>query len=139
MIRKAIIVVLTLGALLSIAIEVFGNPRACRASQSDWSAICPVTLYLGSGHEYYSSDSDASLFVPYRYVCAVSHSWYTSVGYWCMPFRLYRYNDPERYNEHELSMDEANSEEWFHVNCAQPILRPGRKIGRVILSPRSCP
>ena len=109
MIRKTIIVVLTLGAVLTVAVEVFSKAQPCRLREQ-WGDPCPVLLYLGR-----SSDRGS-----YRFVYAVSGSWYSSVGYFSWKSRT---TEDRIYEDGEM---------FIHAICWGTMDHPNERILRVV-------
>ncbi len=101
MLRVAIIVGLTLGALAMAAVEVWGVSGVCPVRKP-----CPARLYLGR------SDSG-----PDRFLFSVSHSWHSTIGY----LRLFAGQaDSDAWDE--------ESEAWFHAICVGTLYLDKGKI-----------
>ncbi len=110
MIRKAIIGILILAAVATVAVEVLSKAQSCPMRTSVRLRLpCPVRVSLGRSLENGS----------YGFIYAVSTSWYSSVGY----LRLYGQLDGA-FNE--------EGEPWFHGICVSPMLQPGGRIARVV-------
>jgi hypothetical protein len=120
MIRKAakiahwtLVVVLTVGAFLALAVEVISKLQSCpcdrRAPAPARLYPCPVRLYLGLSERGQA-----------RFVYAVSESWLSTVGY------LRWWSDSE--------FDEEG-EKWFHGICVMPMhYPPDGRVPRVVRS-----
>lgn len=103
MIRKAIIMLLTLAAVVAVAVEVLAKAQPCPVRKP-----CPVRLYLGR------SDQGS-----YRFVYAVSESWFSCVGY----LRLWGEMD---------GRFDKEGEAWFHAICHYWVGGPGWRIPQVV-------
>ena len=113
MIRKIIIVVLTLGAIMAAAVEAFGTARRCPWAESiGMCGNCPARLYLGKSERGLD-----------RFVYAVSRSWFTSVGYW----RLRKSHSWSGWAE-----DDPEAEFDLHLRCDSLLVAFGGLIPRVV-------
>ena len=109
MIRKTIIVVLTLGAVATVAVDLCTIVGSCPVRHP-----CPVRVHLGR------SDRGSE-----RFVYSASHSWYSTIGY----LRLFIY---ESGGEPWGGAWDEEGEAWFHAICVAPLLRPSRRIVDVV-------
>lgn len=115
MIRKSIIVVLTLAAVGAVFVEVWSFVGPCPIQHAHpLRRPCPVRVHLGR--------SDRG---PERFVYAVSHSWYSTVGY--LRWFIYESNG----KPWEGCWDDEG-EGWFHAGCIAPMVHAGGRIARVV-------
>lgn len=112
MIRKAVIVVLTLLSVGTIAVQVISRMQSCPVrGRSPVQAICPVRLCVLRSPERWK----------YGFVYAVSHSWYSSMGY----LRLTG-------GSGLADGLDGEAEAWFHAGCVWPLVKARGRIVRLV-------